>query len=175
MDGKAILDRLDDDFAEAPVIGFVGGVVAEGVLGAEFIADLAEGLGQIGVESVEVGGSGLCGKVAENRHALMIGGGHFIVVDLRVADGVDERVGSLGGGDGIDLIVGARVFFAVGEEDEDAAAAVGISELLLHAGVDRVEECGSSASGGVGVELGEVSFALVETVERVDHHGGRIG
>ncbi len=90
---------------------------------AELVGDLAEVLGQVGVESVEVGASGLGGEMLQVRHSLVIAGGEPVVVNLGVADGVDEHVCSLSGGDGLDLVVGAGVFFAVGEEDEHATVA----------------------------------------------------
>jgi hypothetical protein len=47
------------------------------------------------------------------------------VLQLGVADGVDEDVGVLRGFDGVEEVVFAGVFFAVAEDDEDFARAGG--------------------------------------------------
>jgi len=48
------------------------------------------------VEAVEVDASGLGGEVEEIGGSLAVGGGEFAVVELGVADAVDEGVGGLG-------------------------------------------------------------------------------
>ena len=46
----------------------------------------------------------------EDRHPLVIAGRELIVMNLSVTDGIDEHVRSLGGGDGLDLIMGRWSF-----------------------------------------------------------------
>ena len=71
---------------------------------------------------VECLAAGLGGEVVEGAHAVSIAGVHLAVLQLGVADGVDQDIGVLRSFDGVEQVMLAGVFFAVTEDDEDLAA-----------------------------------------------------
>jgi len=70
------------------------------------------------VQRIEVAASGLLGHVMQRGHALAVAGGQFVLLDLRVADCINQRIGSLCCCNGVDLVVSAGIFFPVGEENQ---------------------------------------------------------
>ena len=104
------------------------------------------------------------------------------MLDVGVADGVDEDVGVLGGFDGVEEVVLAGVLFAVAEDDDDLAALGDFGELFGDGEVDGVVQgCAKDAlfgvggGGGGGAQLGELAVAFVEVVDAGGEGGGGVG
>jgi len=118
---------------------------------------------------------GLRGEVVEFAHAVAIACVHLAVVELGVADGVNEDVVVLGGFDGVDEVVFAGVFFTVREDDEDFAALMDVHHLFGSGVEDGIVEGGAEVAVFDGAEFGAVAVALVVTAEVVDDGGLVVG
>src|SRR6266702_274338 len=96
-----------------------------------------------------------------------------MVFDLRIADGIEERVGALRACDGFDFIMSAGVFFPIRKKNERLAMPSARGQLLRNAGEDGIVNCAAAVPGIVGLEFWKVARAFVESYKAIDDRGRR--
>src|SRR5262249_32770084 len=142
-----VIGRLDFNFVITPIEGMVRGVVRDGVLVAQFVADVLKRLVEIvhviRIEGAAAGflGEGLQDFIAVGEMVFVVAGAFlFGVVErnpLRAgADGVDDHAGALGHFDGFGAGVLREIVFAIADQNHHAADDVG----LVARGPRRVAE-----------------------------------
>src|SRR5579859_3859606 len=125
-----VIGDFDADFVVLAVEDVVGGDVGDGVLVAEFVADVLEGLVEVvDVIGIEGAAAGFFGEVLENFVAFGEMGfavGDFVGIGLGKlnplgagADGVNDHAGALSHFDGFGASVIGEIVVAIADENHD--------------------------------------------------------
>src|SRR6266849_279320 len=162
----------------------IGGDVGDGVLVAELVADVLEGLVEIvDVVGEEGAAAGFLGDIVQDFVALgevRLAVGGFLGIGLGElnplcagADGVDDHAGALRHLNGFGAGVIGKIVVAVADENHDAANDVGLvarrprgmAELGAAGFVNRVVDGGAAAGAGLDDFVAEAAGVIGEGLD----------